>query len=201
MSWDYGIFVLHTLILQTRIPSHPEGLDVWCFVGPFVYFHNLCVWTAKALARLRGCGAGSPEPSLVALVISTIISWAGSFMHTLKWYLYIKAKCKHEITKVAVVRNSICDIVFCVRTFWVLCLDLVTSVFLNFEFYVLSVSVKTTYMYLTQTIISIIYTKSLHADISKPTRKTAMTIQTSHISIEIIYSPVPRPLLPLYLIG
>ena len=31
-----------------------------------------------ALARLRGC-AGSPEPSLVAFVISTIISWAGSF--------------------------------------------------------------------------------------------------------------------------
>ena len=46
-------------------------------VGPFVYFHTLCVQTAKALARLRGC-AGSLEPSLVAYVISTIISWAGS---------------------------------------------------------------------------------------------------------------------------
>ena len=34
--------------------------------------------TAKALVRLRGC-AGSPEPSLVAYVISTIISWAGSY--------------------------------------------------------------------------------------------------------------------------
>ena len=33
--------------------------------------------TAKVLARLRGC-AGSPEPSLVAYVISTIISCAGS---------------------------------------------------------------------------------------------------------------------------
>ena len=32
-----------------------------------------CVRIAKALARLRGC-AGSPEPSLVAYVISTIIS-------------------------------------------------------------------------------------------------------------------------------
>ena len=32
---------------------------------------------ASALARLRGC-AGSPVPSLVAYVISTIISWAGS---------------------------------------------------------------------------------------------------------------------------
>ena len=37
----------------------------------------LCVRTAKALARLRRC-AGSPEPSLVAYLISTIISWAGS---------------------------------------------------------------------------------------------------------------------------
>ena len=36
-----------------------------------------CMRTAKALARLRGC-AGSPGPSLVAFVISTIISGAGS---------------------------------------------------------------------------------------------------------------------------
>ena len=35
--------------------------------------------TAKALAGLRGC-AGLPEPSLVAYAISTIISWAGSFL-------------------------------------------------------------------------------------------------------------------------
>ena len=53
------------------------GLDTWFLVGPFVYFHTLCVRTAKALARLRG-HAGSPERSLVAYVISTIISWAGS---------------------------------------------------------------------------------------------------------------------------
>ena len=39
----------------------------------------MCLGTAKALARLRGY-AGSPEPSLVAYVISTIISWAGSNM-------------------------------------------------------------------------------------------------------------------------
>ena len=67
------LFVLRKLILQTRMRSHPVGLDVWRLVGPFVY----CVRTANALARLRGC-AGSPEPSLVAYVISTIISWAGS---------------------------------------------------------------------------------------------------------------------------
>ena len=55
------------------------GLDVWFLVGPFVHFHTSCVWTAKALSRLREC-AGSPEPSLVAYVISTIISWAGSYV-------------------------------------------------------------------------------------------------------------------------
>ena len=76
VSWDYGTFVLRKLILQTRMRSHPVELDVWFLVGPFVYFHTSCVRTAKALARLRGC-AGSPEPSLVAYVISTIISWAG----------------------------------------------------------------------------------------------------------------------------
>ena len=76
-------FVLRKLILQTRMSSHPAaiqwGLDVWFLVGPFVYFHTSCVRTEKALARLRGC-AGSPEPSLVAFVISTIISWAGSIV-------------------------------------------------------------------------------------------------------------------------
>ena len=73
-----SICVLRKLILQTCLRSHPIGLDVWVLVRPFVYFHTLCVRTAKALARLRGC-ARSPEPSLVAFVISTIISWVGSF--------------------------------------------------------------------------------------------------------------------------
>ena len=72
------LFVLRKLILQTRMRSHPMGLDVWFLDGPFVYFRTSCVRTAKALARLRGC-AGSPEPSLVAYVISTIVSWSGSF--------------------------------------------------------------------------------------------------------------------------
>ena len=74
-------FLRSKLIFQTRMLSHPVGLDVWFLVGPFVYFHTSCVRTAKALARQRGC-AGSPEPSLVAYVISTIISWAASFMGT-----------------------------------------------------------------------------------------------------------------------
>ena len=78
MSWDYGTFILHKLVLKTRLCSLPVRLDVWFLVGPFVYFHTICVQTAKALVRLRGC-AGSPGPSLVAYVISTIISWGGSF--------------------------------------------------------------------------------------------------------------------------
>ena len=73
------LFVLRKLILQKRMRSHPVELDVRFLVGPFVYFHTSCVRTAKALVRLRRC-AGLPEPLLVAYVISTIISWAGSIM-------------------------------------------------------------------------------------------------------------------------
>ena len=71
--------VLRKLILQTRMGSHPVGLDVWFLVGHFVYLHTSCERTAKALARLHGC-ACSPEPSLIAYVISTIILWPGSFV-------------------------------------------------------------------------------------------------------------------------
>ena len=89
LPWDLSIFepareimalfVFRKLILQTRMRSRPMGLDVSFLVGLFVYFHSSCVRTAKALARLRAC-AGLPEPTLVAYVISTIISWAGSFI-------------------------------------------------------------------------------------------------------------------------
>ena len=72
------LFILHKLILQTRMRSYPPGLDVWFLVGPFVYFHTSCVRTVKALVRWREF-AGSPKPSLVTYVICTIISWAGSF--------------------------------------------------------------------------------------------------------------------------
>ena len=65
------LFVLRKLILQTLMRSHPVGLDVRFFVGSFVYFHSSCARTATALVRLRRC-AGSPEPSLIAYVISTI---------------------------------------------------------------------------------------------------------------------------------
>ena len=33
----------------------PVWLDIWFLVRAFVYFHTSCMWTAKALARLRGC--------------------------------------------------------------------------------------------------------------------------------------------------
>ena len=81
-----ALFVLRKLILQSRMRSHPVGLDVWFLVGPFVYFHTSCMRTAKALARLRGC-AGSPEPSLVVCLMNTIISWAGSniFLYYLRY--------------------------------------------------------------------------------------------------------------------
>ena len=80
-----ALFVLRKLILQTNICSHLVGLDVWFLVETFVYVRTSCVRTANALARLRGC-AGSPEPSLVAYVVSTIIWWAGS-MHATHWCL------------------------------------------------------------------------------------------------------------------
>ena len=82
-----ALFVLCYLILQSRMRSHPVGQDVWFLVGPCVYSHTLCVRKTMALARLRGC-AGLPEPSLVAHAISTIISWAGSFVK----YLLNKGK-------------------------------------------------------------------------------------------------------------
>ena len=71
------LFVLRKLVLQTCMHSNSVALDIWWLVGHFVYFHTSCVWTGKALARLHRC-AGSPEPLLVAYVISAIISWAGS---------------------------------------------------------------------------------------------------------------------------
>ena len=79
------LFVLHKLILQTRMCCRPVGLDDWVLVGPFVYFHTSCVQTAMALARLRGCEGYPSEPSLVAYVISTIIWGAGSYIKYIRW--------------------------------------------------------------------------------------------------------------------
>ena len=83
------LYVLCKLILQTHMRRHPVGLDVWFFAGNFVSFHTSCVRRAKALVRLRGC-TGSPEPSLVAYEISTIISWAGLNI----WIVYRNSRNK-----------------------------------------------------------------------------------------------------------
>ena len=86
-----ALFVLRKLIFQMRMRSHPVALDIWFFVGPFLYmyFHTSWVRTVEVLVRLRGC-ADSPEPSLVACVISTIISWASSFRNVYdeRYYLF-----------------------------------------------------------------------------------------------------------------
>ena len=73
-----ALIALRKLNLQTYMRRIPMGLYVWFFGRSFVYFYTLCVRIAKALARLCRC-AVSPEPSLFAYAISTIISWAGSF--------------------------------------------------------------------------------------------------------------------------
>ena len=95
-----ALFDLRKLILQTCIRRYPMGLGVWYFIGPFVHFHTSCVRTAKALARLRRC-AGSPEPSLVAYVISTIISWAGLFSMDCTLLIIIKKNQKSPIALTA----------------------------------------------------------------------------------------------------
>ena len=69
------LFFLRKPIFQTRMRSHPVWLDVLILVGPFTYFHTSCLRTATALAKLGGCAGLS---SLVAYVISTMISKAGS---------------------------------------------------------------------------------------------------------------------------
>ena len=55
-----ALFLLHKLILQLRMRSHPVGLDVWFLVGLFIYFHT------------------SRVPSLITYLISTKISWTAS---------------------------------------------------------------------------------------------------------------------------
>ena len=99
------LFVLRKLMFQTCMGSRPMGLDIWFLVGPFAYFHNSCARTAKALARLRGC-AGSPEPSPVAYVISTIISWAGSYLASSSLFIFIRSRLSSLVTKINDLRGN-----------------------------------------------------------------------------------------------
>ena len=52
-----ALFDLRKLIFQTRMRSHPVGLDAWCLVGPFVYFHTSCV-RPGAVARSEASSLG-----------------------------------------------------------------------------------------------------------------------------------------------
>ena len=72
-SHEIVVLFVFCKILQTHMRNHP-GL---IFGRTLRQFHTSCVQTEKALARLHKC-AGSPEPLLVAYVISTIISWGGT---------------------------------------------------------------------------------------------------------------------------
>ena len=99
------------VLCKLQMRNHPVGLDVWFLVGPFVYFHTLCVQAAKALARL--CGWGLPEPSLDAYVTSTIISRAGSnnFFFTISY-----ASCLVHIFA-SVLRYCMCSVLIpCITT-------------------------------------------------------------------------------------
>ena len=90
-------FVLRKLILQTHMRSHPVGLDVF-LVGPFDHFHTSYVRTAKALERLRGC-TGSPELSLVAFVVSAVISmsWFKYTPYLFHWWTVIMSTTQRKL--------------------------------------------------------------------------------------------------------
>ena len=79
ISWDYGTS-RPPWTHSSNVHAQPSsGARCLIYGRTFVYFHPSCVRTAKNLERLRGC-AGSPEPSLVAYVISTILmSWLKSY--------------------------------------------------------------------------------------------------------------------------
>ena len=105
-SWYFSVC---KRILQTCMRCHPVGLDVRLKVGPFVYYSS-CVQTAMALARLRRC-AGSPEPLLVACMISTIFSWAGSLDQFVKMMQAV-AKNDTILTAIALIIHvmSVCQL-------------------------------------------------------------------------------------------
>ena len=92
-----ALFVLCKFTPQPRTHSYQVRTDVRPLVGSHVYFHISCVRTARAPAKLCGC-AGSPEPPLVAYVISTIISRVGRkedcifVIYSKSWFLKLPDK-------------------------------------------------------------------------------------------------------------
>ena len=65
---------------ELKTPVQPSSGDRCLIFGQTLHLlPYFCMRAAKALARLRRC-AGSPKSLQVVFVISTIISWAGSYI-------------------------------------------------------------------------------------------------------------------------
>ena len=74
-----ALFILRKFILQSRMHSHPVGLDVWFLVGPLsTSLFYLCqqwrLWRAAQMRSLAWAFAGRLCDK------NTIISWDGSFL-------------------------------------------------------------------------------------------------------------------------
>ena len=50
-----ALSILHKRVLQTRMCSHPVGLDVWFLVGPFIDIHFMCATSEGSgkIAQMR----------------------------------------------------------------------------------------------------------------------------------------------------
>lgn len=73
--------------IKRACPNLWKGSEAWLFACSFLYIPILCEQTVKALVRLHWC-TDSPEPSLVAYVISNFFTWAGSLMiKNVRWKL------------------------------------------------------------------------------------------------------------------
>ena len=59
-----ALFVFHKLILQTRMYSHPMGLDVWFMVSPFVYVHTSILHVCEQRRLWRDCADAQARMSL-----------------------------------------------------------------------------------------------------------------------------------------
>ena len=107
-----ALFVLHKLILQTCMHSHPVGLDVWFLGRPLStsILHD-CMRTAKALARLYRC-AGSPEPSLVAYAFAGRL--CDKYHNLMSWF-----KCTFKLTNFKL--TSMKNIHFQHTCLWIRC--------------------------------------------------------------------------------
>ena len=97
-----ALIALRKLSLQTRMRSKPLGLHILFLVRPFIYFHTLCVRTAKDMRSLTRAFA-------VCLCDKYHISWAGSFqlLHLVDNVFYVSLKSKlHRPTTQSITRES-----------------------------------------------------------------------------------------------